>query len=67
MELVRRGALEVVGEVHVAIVKETLGDEQVVALVPVEHRHLAVVDGVPTIGQAQHSEQSGGDVAIQSR
>jgi hypothetical protein len=65
VELVRRSALEVVGEVHVAIVEEALSDEQVVAFVAVEHGHLAVVDRVATIDH-QNRKQAKGDKAIQS-
>ena len=66
VELVRRSALEGVGEVHVAIVEEALSDEQVVAFVAVEHGHLAVVDRVATIDQTQNRKQAKGDKAIQS-
>ena len=49
VELVGISGFQVVGQIHVAVVEQALGDAQVVALVAVEHGDLAEVEGVEEI------------------
>ena len=58
---------EVVGQVHIAVVEQTLSNAEVLAFVAVEHGNLAEVKRVEEIQRQAQCQKGSGDIPISAR
>ena len=53
---------EVVGQIHVAVVQQALGNVQILALIAVDHRDLAKVERVEEVQRQAQNPKGAGDI-----